>query len=493
MNVKKFSLEDAVEYVLGTLDPKKRQLFEIELKHNEELQEILKLIEVNKEFYEEIEQHQYSENYLNKLYHKAKNILSETPDYSIGSVFKIETSDLPIKYRKFLDDLFFVIINKSTFLNSREDFRVVPLSRLTNFVQNYDIVFSDNLISNKELNVVAHIHLVTNVIKQRLKYYLGKLKVENYEAIAHADLKDYSLADNKSILKGSEYRKRFPVDEYFDEEFEIWNSTIQGALHLLRSEVFEKIEQENIIYEEETTKLPLDADVLASTDDRWGEIEQRMGRMARFNFQYSIKKTPTKYYEMDDEGFLIVRFESGQFRNKYPNLKIKKFSKQIIKIDYERLSKMIYYKVDQFINVKSIKESIENYSIKKFDYGDIVNIGEELRFAARHHTPTKLPDIDILLFEDDKISILFSFYADKLMLEINFLKKEKVHFIENFYFVILANSSGFMVPQIPVNNNQAQIPMGLEVEDINNLQDGYIIGFIYNGKSVKLYLRLVLH
>lgn len=477
----KFTYEDAVDYVLGRLTDEKKKLFEDELKINEELQVLVRLAEANKEKIIEIEKHQFDDEFYDNLSKKVKNLLKKDIEIKPGYVFKIDISDFEHKMRLFLEDLYFVVLTLPDASITGKDVRVIPLSRLRNYVQNYDLVMTDKLISSREFNTIAHMHLVTNVMVERLKDFYGKLDDNNFKAIVLADLKDYSFGDQQKILSGDEFRRRYQINEYFDEEYESWYSIVKSAIDRLRQEVFEKAEIQSEISEPETAQ----------------EIEEKnldslYYPSNYFDLAFSYKKEKSFTYFLDDEGFIIVKDQENILTRKY-NLSPKSEKPIYREVDFNKLKNMVYQKINDLEKDYLRNNLINDFKIKIENYSELFERQIEYRLAARQHALTEIPTHSLTLYEDQRLSVLFAFYDEKLFIEINFLEKETIKSIEDFHFVILANSSGFLVPQIKVDFNQVKIPLELSREEIESLQEGYIIGFIYKNISVKLYLKLLLN
>lgn len=486
----KFTYEDAVDYVLGRLTDEKKKLFEDELKINEELQVLVRLAEVNKEKIIEIEKHQFDDEFYDNLSKKVKNLLKKDIEIKPGYVFKIDISDFEHKMRLFLEDLYFVVLTSPDASITGKDVRVIPLSRLRNYVQNYDLVMTDKLISSREFNTIAHMHLVTNVMVERLKYFYGKLDDNNFKAIVLADLKDYSFVDQQKILSGDEFRRRHPINEYFDEEYESWYSIVKSAIDRLRQEVFEKADIHSEISEQKAEAFYLTSKM---------DLEKIYSKKLKLISAYISAKDKTsdkrkksfKYY-LDDEGFIIVRDDQNILAEKF-NLISKSENPIYSEVDFSKLKKMVYQKINDLEKDYLRNNLINDFKIKIENYSELFERQIEYRLAARQHALTEIPTHSLTLYEDQRLSVLFAFYDEKLFIEINFLEKETIKSIEDFHFVILANSSGFLVPQIKVDFNQVKIPLELSREEVESLQEGYIIGFIYKNISVKLYLKLLLN
>lgn len=149
MNQKsKFTYEDAVNYVLGRLSEEEKKIFEKELESNSELNEMVKLANSNKESILKLDEFEVTDEFVSMLLMKAKNVLSETR-VKQGLVFKIDERALDYEKRMFLEDLYFIVLTNPEESLTGEDVRVIPLSTLTKYVQNYDLVFTDSLISTK--------------------------------------------------------------------------------------------------------------------------------------------------------------------------------------------------------------------------------------------------------------------------------------------------------------------------------------------------------
>lgn len=484
MNQKsKFTYEDAVNYVLGRLSEEEKKIFEKELESNSELNEMVKLANSNKESILKLDEFEVTDEFVSMLLMKAKNVFSETK-VKKGLVFKLDEQALDYEKRMFLEDLYFIVLTNPEESLTGEDVRVIPLSTLTKYVQNYDLVFTDSLISTKKLNVVAHMHLVTNITIDKLKYFIGKLKPENFKAIFHADFNDYSLVDQKTILTGLEYRKRFPIDSYFDEEYETWYSVLKNLLETFRIETIEKVEEE--IGEPTVFYFP---DLHLQKE----EVYNLSSMKQYFLFSSKDKSVRMKpEYRFDAQGFLIVEDKKNIFKNRY-QLEVRKKSLKIIKLNYDKVKQKVYEKISDE-NKENMKESLlRKYNLMIEEYPSYVSKTAALKLAAKQFTFHGIPENSLSLYEDEKLSIYFSFYDDRLFIEINFLEKDKIDIVENFHFVILADSSGLFIPSIKVEFNQFKIPLNFSRKQIENLQEGYIVGFIYNKVSFVVHLRLLLH
>lgn len=483
MNQKlKFTYEDAVNYVLGRLSDEKKKIFEEELKINSELNDMVRLANSNKERIMEVKEFELKEEFVSLLLKKAKNILSET-EVKRGLVFKIDERALNYVEKMFFEDLYFIVLTNPEESLSGKDVRVVPLSTLTQYVQNYDLVFTDNLISTKNFNVVAHMHLVTNMPTDKLKYFIGELKWENFNAIVHADLNDYSLINNETILKGSEYRKRFPIDPYFDEEYDSWYSILKNLLDKFRIETIEMAEEEIEVQEVYAFRdLSLDKKPIFSLIMKEFPPLRSKDKFARVKSKYRF----------DTQGFLIVEDKKHILTNKY-QLEVRKKSLNISELDYDKVKQKVYEKISDEVKENMKENLLSKYKLMIQDYSDYVPKYKALKLVAKQSAFQSIPENSLSLYEDPKLSIYFSFYDDRLFIEINFLENEKIEIIENFHFIFLADSTGFFIPSIKVEFYQVKIPLDFSKGQIENLQEGYIVGFTYNKVSFVVHLRLLLH
>ncbi len=353
MNAKlKFSYEDAVDYVLGRLSEEKKKLFEEEMKTNEELQDLIKLAEANKEQILEIEKYQFEDEFYENLLHKVKNLSSKEYEYKPGYVFKLDTSGFSQKEKLLIKDLYFLVLSNPESSITGKDVRVIPLSRLINYTQKYDLVITDKVISSKQFNVVAHMHLVTNVLVERLKYFIGELNTQNLNAIVKKDFGDASLIDEEKILSGTEFRKRFPIDEYFEEEFESWYSMVKNVLEKLKSEVFEYAEEkldripEEYLFDKVSTQ-----EMMKSS-----EVEQ-------MHFLFNKMIEPKQKYLIDDEGFLVVDDTEKMLFNRFKVIP-KTLNLNRHSVDIDRIRDMVYKEINLEEKEYLKKNLLTNYKIQ---------------------------------------------------------------------------------------------------------------------------------
>ncbi len=226
----KFSYEDVVDYVLGKMEKDKSRYFEEELKINEELQVLYEYVKSNEDELRKIDEWKASDEFIERTMNLVKNILSDRKIFEIGDIYRLDTRRLPISSfeKRLLEKLFFVIIKTPNGSITGKDVRVIPLSRLTHYSQHYDLLLTEKIISSKELGVVAHIHLATNLMIYWLNPFIGKLSKENLNAIIKADYKDYSLVNNKTIKRGGDDEL---IKNYWFDEFEIWNEKIKSIFN----------------------------------------------------------------------------------------------------------------------------------------------------------------------------------------------------------------------------------------------------------------------
>ncbi|MCX8057032.1 MAG: hypothetical protein N3F03_05410, partial [Ignavibacteria bacterium] len=448
---KKFTYEDAVEYVLKKMNPYDELLFEQELKQNVELREYVERAKANLQRIKELNDYEFDDDFYSRLLQKAKNIFNRPEKITPGMVFKLSSHQLPRKFSLFLDELYFVVLTNPENSFTGNDVRVIPISRYVQFVQNYDLVFTDKLISYKPLNSVAHMHLVTNILVNRLENYIGQLNENVFQAIKLADLNDYSLVNNVTIIKGDEFRKRNPIDEYFDEEYESWSEIVKVSLENLRTEIFERIEDElSVEMEEESTY----AEPIAYE------------RSDKFMSFIVLPKFEHKAFEIDDEGFIIIRDVNKILQKRFGALEIKKSNVHIINVGYERIKKMIYHEINSSQKIELINNLFKSFNLTIKQESELLEQPLEYRYAARQYALKDLAEDTLTLYEDEKISIMFSFINDKQFLEINFLGKQKVKSIEHFHFVFLSDSTGFVAPLIEAKNNQVKFPFDLTKEQL---------------------------
>ncbi len=227
----KFSYEDVVDYVLGKMEKDKSRYFEEELKINEELQELYEYVKSNEDELRKIDEWEFSVELIERTMNLVKNILSNRKIFEIGNIYRLDIdrlSTISSFEKRLLDKLYFVIIKTPNGSITGKDVRVIPLSRLTHYSQHYDLLLTEKIISSKELGVVAHIHLATNLMINWLNPFIGKLSKENLNAIIKADYKDYSLVNNKTIKRGGDDEL---IKNYWFDEFEIWNEKIKSIFN----------------------------------------------------------------------------------------------------------------------------------------------------------------------------------------------------------------------------------------------------------------------
>lgn len=487
MNQKsKFSYEDAVEYVLGRLSDEEKKIFEKQLETDPELRELVSLANSNKESILKLDKFELKEDFLSLLLKKAKNILGES-EVKRGRVFKLDQQDLQYEKRELLEDLYFLVLTNPEASLTGNDVRVIPLSTFTQYVQVYDLVFTEKLISTKQLGVVAHIHLSTNIMVDQLKHFIGELDPKNFEAIVHADLNDYSMVDQNTILTGSEYRKRFPIDPYFDEEFEAWYSVLKDFLDEFRIKTLEFAEE----MVDETDK-PYSPDLFFPDLSFQEKITDELQTdNIKFLWSTHYKLYPVKYkYKFDEEDFLIFEDKKNILTNKY-KLEVRKKSLKLRELNYDKVKDKLYQNINDEKKGHMKEGLFKVYNLK--EYSDYVHKHSKLKLAAKQYEFLNIPENSLLLYEDQRLLIYFSFYDNRLFLEINFLEKREIEFIENFHFAFLSDNTGFFISSIKVNLSQVRIPFDFSREQIENLQEGFIVGFVFNNTSFIVKLKLLLH
>lgn len=244
MNKIKFSFgyENAVDYVLNKMDGETRKRFEEELKFNKELQEFVRDAEAKKDLLLSYDNFKPSDEFYQITLAKIKNLSKTETPVKPGRIFLLDISNVLYTKleRQILSELYFLAISDPKYSLSGEDVRVIPLSKNVHYAKTYDIILTEKMVSFKKFGVIAHMHLVTNILTKRLKYYVGDMNNQNFKAIKQADLHDYSLVDGKKILSGKDFANMNKEIEFWRDSAEVWYDFVSRLLMGFRYEIIDK-------------------------------------------------------------------------------------------------------------------------------------------------------------------------------------------------------------------------------------------------------------
>lgn len=485
----KFGYEDVVDYVLNKMDIENRKRFEEELKFNKELQEFVRDVEAKKDLLLKYDSFEPDDEFYEVTYNKLNNLLKVGVDVKPGRIYLIDTSDLRLNKleEQVIRDLYFLIIKDPKFSLTGEDVRVIPLSKYVHYARREDLILTEKLISFKKFGVVAHMHLVTNILTSRLKYYVGEISMENFAAILKADLHDYSLVDGKKILSGKDLEQE--EDDYTSEQAEVWYNFVYDLVQKLRLEVFEEIETSDEI----ENIIGVDNYYLKS---ELFEKETKQSDEGQYLFYHISSKHSLEQnlYEIDEDGFLIVRDKDDRLKKEigYPEDLFKKnlfrLETRTKKVSIHEIKHLIYKKANNQEMNKYFNVLRKDFNVKELDSKDI----PKLKLVAER---TKLDYIltnDFVLFNDNKFQLLLSFVDHQTYLTIYFHGEQPPNIIRNFYFIKLSEKSITLISELKVEYNNVYVPFNFKKEEIFSLQNGFIIGFVFNDISVNLHLKLVL-
>lgn len=547
-NIKsKFTYEDVVDYLLRKLPEDKVKDFEYELEKNKELQELHKIASSRLSFIKKIDEHKVSDNVLDNIYSKIQNISSDhqtkyrlegkklktylsqkikpgqiwkfSPDSLYKNLASSEDFDFPeakqnLKSKlELLDDVYFLVLysnltninklkdlylvedtvtkNNPEYYSSERTYRCLVLSTKPSYARNYDLLFTEPLISFKDFNSVAHMHLVSffDVSSFMNGFYIGEINRKIFNAILYADLGNYSLVDGKIIKRGNE-----KIDEYLDDEIEIWTDLMREALSLISEKSFEEIDRSEFVH-------PFGNEEEKTNERIFYFISSNSFKIEQNKFYYDTKgKREEIEYDIDEEGFLIIKENRARILEKLKRTQyefnyqlIKLLKKQvdetrlrIIQINHDRLKKMIYHK---------IKEDVEPLiDLERFKQVNFIKVStpefetRELAYAART-LEVDFRQINIPLFSDPNMDMFFVLKHNMIYLEIDF--KEEVKKLKNFSFIHIEKKLGIIREEVEVKERIALIPLNFAPEDVISLQNGYIIQFVYNNLEVSIPMKLV--
>ena len=483
MNEKiKFSYEDAVDYVLNKMDPQLREKFENELKNDEELQKFIHKAQANKDILEEYDKIELDDEFHKITFNKLQNLQSSIGEIKPGQIYLINSEGFKKLEKQALQDLYFLTLSDPSNSLTGKDIRVVPLSKYVLFAKNYDLIFTEKLISFKKFGVVAHMHLVTNVLVNRLNYFLGEIDKENFEAILRADRHDYSLIDGVKILKGESLEH--VDDDYIREEAEVWYNLVYDLVQKLRFEIFDKIgATEEIEYDKEKSELTLTNNSMRKKDF------VNTFYLSAIN-SYPSKEDPSekKSYEIDEDGFIIARYDKHLIKSKFENSEeFLPLNLRTKKVSFEDIEHLIYQEISDREFTDYLRQLKKEFKVREPE------TSRSYKLAAKANSLyNDLPDY-FRLFDDKKMQVLLSFTGDYTNLTISFHENQEPEKIKNFYFVNISEQSITLIPEIQVQQGNVFIPLKLNRDQILALQHGFIIGFQMKKLSINLHLKLVVH
>ncbi|MCR4418157.1 MAG: hypothetical protein NUV92_10500 [Ignavibacteria bacterium] len=481
-NKLKFRYEDVVDFVLGKLDEEKSKKLKKEIEINEELKQLYEYVKSKEDKLRKIDQFEFGERQLNTWLNLIQNMNTKKIKFSRGNIYKLNLDKLPVKSyeKKLLEELFFVIVKEPEESLTGKDVRVIPLSRLTHFSQPYDLLISEDLISFKEFGVVAHIHLVTNLLTDWLEYFIGEMSPHNFEAVIRADHHDYSLVDNNTIKRGGLDDELSKI--YWNEEFEIWNDKVRDNLNKL---------QDIVLRDEGIVELLPESHEIEFTKTVLYSLSVKYFEEAALREQ---RRLTEKTVEIDEENFIIFHDRDGTL-NRILGRQLTKPSVKITRdVDIKEFEELNFKDLRE-INYQDYRKKIfRNYDVKVLSYDDLKVDKEKVRFAAKYFELRKqMPVEPLKLYDGLEFQIYINAYGEDIYLELVFLDEVKIKGIKDFYIINLESKAAVMIEEIPVINNLARIPFKFPMDLIIDFTTGCEIGFIYNYKVVNIKFKIIAH
>lgn len=509
---RKFTYEDAVDYILNKMNEETKNIFEEELKFNEELKKLYELALSKKDLLEKIDKYEISENIKDIEFKKMHNILnSETTNPQPGQIWQLDIQDFSRKDKLLFKDLYALILNeteiekfidfrskttdfelynqsgniyyfndiKLPFSNSKllsfdteapqltkifKSYRILLLSKNIDYALYHDLIFSEPLISFTEKNVVAHMHIVGNVLRRHLQYFIGEMNTRIFNSLKKADLKDYSNIDKTNIVRG---RNKLEIGEEELEEIEIWTDLVRDKINQLTFETLEELEN---LYRKEKDRKTKPQSIF-----------------------YSIKKPELieKFYEIDENNTLIIRKDRKDILKILPDFEFEDFKLQLTKtkkISQKEFNNLIYKTVEQNQIEKKFDTKVEDFA--PIESGMFRGINYAAKDVSRETPHT------IEIFSNEEISVSFLFYLrenryEDLVLELIFFKEKNLKKIDHLLFAIPEKKVALITENINVVENTAIIPLTIEPEKIISNKNSYNLEIIYQKIHIVLKIRLI--
>lgn len=531
LNKRKWTYEDAVDYVLFKMKRKLRKQFEEDLKWNEELKELYEIALSKKEMLQKLEKHDIPKWKIKSGFEKVLNLLKEDIKPAPGQVWQINTDNFSSIEKKLFEDLYVLNLHKiniNEFRDIREEnlesdyrrlfklepetsenlnlvlhskplkseyyqkskaskkdlkasYKVLLLSKKTEYALNHDLIFSEPLISTVKNNVIAHIHITGNLLDKHLSVYIGNIDNEIFKVIRKAYFGDYSLVDNQKI-----FRKE--LDEYTDfEKIEIWTDIVRDVLNRLSDETLDTIEEfitSHLIEDDNEVKEIVYLTLVKSNEQKSNKSIEK------------IKFEDEKKYVIDENNYIIVKKNNSLLPNNIRDLITGTTQVAEIKnpksVSAEEIQKLIYSDASEEKLEKLIK-SLVNEGFKLYEINLIAS--RETRYAART-SREPLPQNYIELYSDDNFIVSFCILEreskPELFVEIVFLSEKNLNKIDLFLFNVEDSFEGYFSKNIRVIGGVALIPLYLSPEKIIKNYNEYFIGFKYKTNEVELKLKLII-